>query len=36
MSEHADLAKLVFGRLTWDVIPLHDPILLATFVTNRV
>ena len=32
MFEHADLAKLVFGRLTWDAIPLHEPILLATFV----
>ena len=32
MSEHADLAKLVLGRLTWDAIPLHEPILLATFV----
>ena len=24
--------KLVFGRLTWDAIPLHEPILLVTFV----
>ena len=32
MPEHADLAKLVLGRLTWDAIPLHEPILLATFV----
>jgi cytochrome o ubiquinol oxidase subunit 1 len=32
MSEHPDLAKLVFGRLTWEAIPLHEPILLATFV----
>jgi cytochrome o ubiquinol oxidase subunit I len=27
----ADLAKLIFGRLTWDAIPLHEPILLVTF-----
>ena len=24
--------KLIFGRLSWDAIPLHEPILLATFV----
>ncbi|PIC00055.1 cytochrome o ubiquinol oxidase subunit I [Caulobacter sp. X] len=26
-----DLVKVIFGRLTWDAIPLHEPILLATF-----
>lgn len=26
-----DLQNLVFGRLTWDSIPLHEPILVATF-----
>src|SRR2546422_10145119 len=31
MFEHVDLAKLLFGRLTWEAIPLHEPILLATF-----
>ncbi|WP_431275661.1 cytochrome o ubiquinol oxidase subunit I [Variovorax ureilyticus] len=31
MSEHLDLTKLIFGRLTWDAIPFHEPILLATF-----
>src|SRR5213080_5156307 len=36
MSEHRDLAKLALGRLTWDAIPLHDPILLATFVVVAV
>ncbi|MFM9437283.1 cytochrome o ubiquinol oxidase subunit I [Janthinobacterium sp. CG_23.3] len=25
------MTKLVFGRLSWDAIPLHEPILLATF-----
>jgi len=30
MSEHTGLAKLLFGRLTWEAIPLHEPILLAT------
>ena len=31
MTEHTELTKLVFGRLSWEAIPLHDPILLATF-----
>jgi len=31
MLDSLDLTKLIFGRLTWDAIPLHDPILLATF-----
>ena len=29
--QNLDLAKLIFGRLTWDAIPLHEPILIATF-----
>src|SRR5437763_5447306 len=36
MFEHPDLAKLVFGRLTWEAIPLHEPILLATFIAVAV
>ena len=32
MFEHLDLTKLIFGRLTWEAIPFHEPILLATFV----
>src|ERR1700675_1659576 len=36
MFEHPDLAKLVFGRLTWEAIPLHEPILLATFVAVAI
>lgn len=31
MFENLDLTKLIFGRLTWEAIPLHEPILLATF-----
>jgi cytochrome o ubiquinol oxidase subunit 1 len=31
MTEQFDLGKLIFGRLSWDAIPLHDPILLGTF-----
>ena len=27
-----DLTKFIFGRLTWDAIPLHEPILLGTFL----
>jgi cytochrome o ubiquinol oxidase subunit 1 len=32
MPENTGLAKLVFGRLTWEAIPLHEPILLATLI----
>jgi cytochrome o ubiquinol oxidase subunit 1 len=32
MFEHIDLTKLIFGRLTWDAIPFHEPILLITFI----
>jgi cytochrome o ubiquinol oxidase subunit 1 len=28
---NTDLIKLIFGRLSWDAIPFHEPILLATF-----
>ncbi|KQP50293.1 cytochrome o ubiquinol oxidase subunit I [Methylobacterium sp. Leaf399] len=31
MFSNPDLQTLVFGRLTWDAIPLHDPILIVTF-----
>ncbi|BBB65241.1 cytochrome ubiquinol oxidase subunit I [Undibacterium sp. YM2] len=31
MQDHIDLTKLIFGRLSWDAIPFHEPILLATF-----
>src|SRR6266446_395373 len=36
MFEQLDLAKVVFGRLTWEAIPLHEPILLATCVAIAV
>src|SRR6218665_3427112 len=31
MPEAHDLSTLIFGRLTWEAIPYHEPILLATF-----
>ncbi|MBC7701324.1 cytochrome o ubiquinol oxidase subunit I [Aquabacterium sp.] len=31
MFDHLNLTKLIFGRLSWAAIPLHDPILLVTF-----
>ena len=31
MTDTFDLTKFIFGRLTWDAIPYHEPILLATF-----
>ncbi|KQP91766.1 cytochrome o ubiquinol oxidase subunit I [Methylobacterium sp. Leaf117] len=32
MFSNPDLQKLLFGRLTLDAVPLHEPILLITFV----
>ncbi|MDR6290685.1 cytochrome o ubiquinol oxidase subunit 1 [Inquilinus ginsengisoli] len=32
MFENLDLQKLVFGRLTLDALPLHEPILVVTFI----
>ena len=31
-TPHLDLAKLVFGRLTLDALPLNEPILVGTFL----
>ncbi|WP_076997233.1 cytochrome o ubiquinol oxidase subunit I [Variovorax sp. KK3] len=31
MPDNPDLTKLIFGRLTWEAIPYHEPILIATF-----
>ncbi len=31
MQATTDLTKLIFGRLSWEAIPLHEPILLVTF-----
>src|ERR671918_483054 len=31
MLDHPDQNHLVLGRLGWNAIPLHEPILLATF-----
>ncbi|GKS83527.1 cytochrome o ubiquinol oxidase subunit I [Acidovorax sp. SUPP1855] len=31
MSDPTDLTRLIFGRLSWEAIPLHEPILIATF-----
>ena len=32
MPEHNVPTHPIFGRLTWEAIPLHEPILLATFI----
>jgi cytochrome o ubiquinol oxidase subunit 1 len=32
MQNHIDLTKLLLGRLSWEAIPYHEPILLATFI----
>lgn len=31
MQDSFDLTKLIFGRLSWDAIPFHEPILIGTF-----
>jgi cytochrome o ubiquinol oxidase subunit 1 len=36
LEPRSELAQLVFGRLSWDAIPFHDPILLATFVMTAL
>ncbi|VVD77634.1 cytochrome o ubiquinol oxidase subunit I [Pandoraea terrae] len=36
MSDHLDIARLIFGRLTWEAIPYHEPILLATFAVVAI
>ena len=32
MTDQTDLTQLIFGRLTWDAIPYHEPILIVTFI----
>ena len=32
MSDSSNLQSLLLGRLSWDAIPLHEPILLYTFI----
>jgi len=36
MFDNPELAKLLFGRLTWEAIPYHEPILLVTFVVVAI
>ncbi len=36
MSEQLDLTRLIFGRLTWEAIPYHEPILVWTFVATAL
>jgi cytochrome o ubiquinol oxidase subunit 1 len=33
-TDSLDLQKLVFGRLGWDALPLHEPILIGTFAAT--
>ncbi|MGV3770233.1 MAG: cbb3-type cytochrome c oxidase subunit I, partial [Sphingobium phenoxybenzoativorans] len=32
MSDSYTLAKIIFGRLTWESFPIHEPILIGTFI----
>ena len=36
MLEQLDLTQLIFGRLSWDAIPLHEPVIVATFVVVAI
>ncbi len=36
MFDNLDFTKLILGRLTWDAIPLHEPILIATFIAVAI
>ncbi|MEY5097822.1 MAG: cytochrome o ubiquinol oxidase, subunit [Pseudomonadota bacterium] len=32
MLDQPDITKLILGRLSWDALPFHEPILIATFI----
>ena len=32
MFEQSDTAKLLLGRLTWEAMPFHEPVLNAIFI----
>ncbi|WP_341677518.1 cytochrome o ubiquinol oxidase subunit I [Niveibacterium sp. SC-1] len=32
MADQSDLTHFIFGRLSWEAIPFHEPILLVTFI----
>jgi cytochrome o ubiquinol oxidase subunit 1 len=32
MFSNLDLQQIIFGRLTWEAIPYHEPILIVTFI----
>jgi len=34
--DSTDLAKLVFGRLSWESLPVHEPIVMGTFVAVAI
>ena len=36
MPERSELANLIFGRLSWEAIPYHEPILIATFAAVAI
>jgi len=36
MFEDTSTTQLIFGRMSWESIPLHDPILLATFISVAI
>src|SRR5690606_35540955 len=36
MTDQTDLTRLIFGRLTWESIPYHEPILVVTFIVVAI
>jgi cytochrome o ubiquinol oxidase subunit 1 len=36
IQERSELMQTLFGRLSWDSIPLHDPIIAGTFVATAM
>lgn len=36
MEERSELMQTLFGRLSWDSIPLHDPIIAGTFAATAM
>ena len=36
MFDDTSLTQLIFGRLSWDAFPMHDPILVSTFIAVAV
>ncbi|MGH8445110.1 MAG: cytochrome o ubiquinol oxidase subunit I, partial [Solimonas sp.] len=36
MHDRSDLMNFIFGRLSWEAVPFHEPILLWTFIVVAI